>query len=258
MVIALAALIAAVVTIGTALHWVAGQYDRQFRWADRTEKMLEALRPNVTAEEFDERLGQPRIVTPSESRNTTQRLYQGGGYWVQAVVDLNGTVLWFAVTVCSSRLRPSWRVWNGHDAYIEIKLQETHVVEAFDLVPTGYQWNIPEATANEFIFALYYGGNPTNYQTYAWGYNDACLGEVVYDGALTLAERDALREHNSSGYEGDGPPQIVERLPDDLDKIFRRARSNTFAMFGIRQPTEDLRNEFQIGADRILTRTLME
>lgn len=99
------------------------RYDRQYRWADRTEKVLEALRPNVIAQEFDKRLGRPRFVAPSESRKTTQRLYQGRGYWVQAVVDPDDTVLWFAVTVCSPKLRLSWRVRNGHDAHIEIKLQ---------------------------------------------------------------------------------------------------------------------------------------
>lgn len=271
MVIALAALIGAVVTIGKPVQWVAGRYDQRFRWADRTEETLEALRPNVTAGEFDAQLGRPRIVTPSKSRKTTQRLYQGRGYWVQAVVDPNDTVLWFAVTVCSPKLRPSWRVWNGRDAYTEIKLQENNVVDALDLEPTGYQWNIPEATANEFIFALYHGGNTTNYQAYAWGYNDACDSGEAIRGDLRPAEMDALREHDSSEYEDESEygvnllphgsdllPQIVERLPDGLDVIFRRVRSNTFAIFGISQLNGDFQYEFQIGANRILTRTLME
>lgn len=258
-VIGVSALIGAVATIGSAVHWALDRYDRQFRWADRTEKVLEALRPNVTAKEFDERLGRPRVVAPSKIRKTTQRLYQGRGYWVQAVVGPDETVLWFAVTVCSPKLRPSWQVWNGRDAYIEIKLQETNVVEpaSFDLAPSGYQWNIPWATANEFIYALYYGGNPTNYQTYAWGYNDACLGEAVH-GDLQSAELDTLQAHYSSGDDDTFQPEIVEHLPDALDAIFQGVRSNTFAMFGIFQPTQDLQDEFQIGATRTLTRTLME
>jgi hypothetical protein len=261
--LAVAALVGAVVTINSTTRTTLGWYDRQFRWSDHVEESLEALRPNVTVHEFDRRLGDPRVVTRSESGLTSQRLYQGREYWVQAVADETGSILWFAVTVCSEELDPSWRVWNSRDAYITLRLHETAVVGS-RLEPSGYVWNIPGATANEYIYAVYYGGNPTNYQTYAWGYNDACAdGDGPIDGELSRAESDAMLDHSSSADEPEGeedygalPPEAVQELPDGLVSPFRRVRANTFAIFGVIRPDQE--PEFQIGADRILTRTLID
>lgn len=263
--LSVAAIVGALVTINTGARGAASWYDRQFRLTERTEELLESLRPNVTADEFDRRLGAPRVVTPSETRLTTQRLYQGPGYWVQAVVDESGTVLWFAVTVCSNELEPSWRVWNSRDAYIEVQMHRTKVASS-KLPASGYVWNIPGATANQFIYAIYSGGNPTNYQQYAWGYNDACdEGGDPFQPELSQAEFDAVSDHYSSSAElgedeGSRASTIepVSELPPALDVAFRRVRANTFAIFGVHQPEEGLEHEFQIGADRILTRTLAD
>lgn len=235
-------------------------YGKRYRWTSRTQTTLEALRPNVVIDEFEDRLGRPRIVSLSEDKCTKQYIFGGRGYWVQAVVDAQGAVMMFAATACHPRLRPSWEIWNGRDSYECITLNVTRIFDQVSsLQPSSYRWFFSGATANSFVYAFYSGGNTSNYLTYAWGQNDACKGHVLAD--LHDADVQTLREFWASGprtprAQGTALPPDCLSLPKPVQDVFSQMRVNTIAIFGIGRKAEDLPNDFQIGADRILTRTV--
>lgn len=258
-VVALAALVGATTTIYLTIRSIHRWYVEHFAWAHRVEADLEALRPNVVIEEFIDRLGRPRIVHPSRRNTERQYIFSGRGYWVQAVVDDRGIVVMFAVTACDPKLRPKWTLWNGRDRYEEVCLNQKPLVDSSSsLTPSAYRWFFSGATANSFAYAFFGGGNPSNYLSYAWGYNDACMRRLAED--LDAADMQVMSDPRywSSGHSsptGRLPPPALS-LPEPIATLFSRALINTFAIFGIGMTVDDLPEEFQIGADRILTRTL--
>lgn len=240
-----AAVIGATTTvIGTGIG-IDRWYDDRYRADDRTEDMLESLRANVVVEEFDDKLGRPRISTPEESGESTQHIYGGDGYWVQAVADTNGVVVRFAVTVCDPDLHPTWDLpgRNVDEQPLRLVLRNTAVGE-FGTEASGWQWSIFTATANKFVYATYGGGNPTNYQTYSWGWNDACLDRELDD--LIDGTDDIQPTGTTEG-----------TLSTDFQRVLTALPANTFGIHGIDLAETDT-SDFQIGADRIMVRTLVE
>lgn len=178
-ILALSAMVGAVVGLGSAGRGAYRWYDHTFRWEDRVERRLELLRANVRIGEFDKLLGDPRITLPSESKKSVQHLYQGRGFWVQAVADTTGTVVMFAVTACDEALKPSWKIRDGDGRPATLALGTAPIVFP-PLEPWAeYLWFFSGATGNSYIYSLYGGGNPTEYQKYAWGYNDLCLDRPI-------------------------------------------------------------------------------
>jgi hypothetical protein len=106
--------------------------------------------------------------------------------------------------------------------------------------PQTIHYSQSAATANSWFVDEYYLGNPGNYKTYFVGINDAC-GYEFLDEALAFMSDD-----------------YWDKAFDPFDvavSAFReRAVANTYGESG---PflDEAARDAFQIGADRILTRT---
>ncbi len=258
--LALSAFVGAVVTVGSAARTGYRWYDSTFRWETRIENRVQSLRANVRIDEFDEILGRPRITVASDSGKSVQHIYQGRGHWVQAVADGNGTVVMFAVTVCDAGLHPAWQMQDGHGKYSTLTLQKDHIL--FDPLASlsEYMWFFSGATANSYIYSLYGGGNPTNYRKYGWGYNDVCRdrppGQLVEMDAATR-----LKHWTSTPAERRGEDEFATptaSIPFELRDGFSQIPANTFFVFGITKFGDDDAHEFQIGADRILARTLVE
>ena len=247
--IGIAAVIGALVVIGASGRQLWRSYDEHFRWARHVNHTLESLRPNTTVDEFDERLGRPRIVTRSPSGLTTQRIYQGRGYWVQAVADETQSVVMFAITACDDRLTPSWKVWNGRDGYVSVVLNSTSVVNELPIAEAEYKWYVSPATANSYVYAHYGGGNVTKYLSYAWGANDACRGKGLQ---ISAADRAALAGSHELG-EAKSHTRLTG-LTSEATSALSHVVANTFAIYGLQQSPENL--EFQVGADRVLTGNL--
>lgn len=53
-------------------------------------------------------------------------------------------------------------------------------------------------------------------------------------------------------------PQPTITLPDQVRRLFSKIQVNTIAVFGIGTTVDDLPVDFQVGADRILTRTIQQ
>lgn len=253
----LSAFVGAVVSVMTAVRSVDHWYDERFRWREVEERRIESLRPNVHVDDINRKLGRPRIVTPSESGEMTAHVYQGRGYWVQAVTDTSSNVLMVSTTICDLELRPTWRMWDSREKYVAVTANRSKAVPTGTVRPSGYQWQFPGATNNVYAFVLYSGGNPTNYQTYAWGFNDAC--EADFSAIPEGDPGDVLSDHWVSGEYEDtsASPPITEEIPASIERVYRQVDVNTFAIFGVMAEPEALVREFQIGANRILTRTLM-
>lgn len=234
-------------------------YDHTYRWDSRIENRLESLRANVRIGEFDDVLGRARIIVPSDSGDSVQHIYQGRGHWVQAVANENGTVIMFAVTVCDEALHPAWKLSNSSGDYATYTLQRDPIL--FPSLESEYLWHFSGATANSYIYGLYGGGNPTNYQTYGWGYNDVCsghnseLGGSLSPQALSVHWTSSPPDRRGPGYQFAEPTNL---LPDEVRTGFASMTANTFVVYGITRFGDPNAHEFQIGADRILARTLDE
>lgn len=109
-----------------SIEWTQGRLN----WRSYATDRIAELRANVTIDDFESRLGRPRIITRLSSAGTTstsftQRIYQQRGYWVQAVVDNDDTVRNFAVTVCDPKLHPTWKNKNSSGESYKIQLGVT-------------------------------------------------------------------------------------------------------------------------------------
>lgn len=50
----------------------------------------------------------------------------------------------------------------------------------------------------------------------------------------------------------------TDSIPSELRESFSQLRANTFALYGVQRYGDDDAHEFQIGADRIIARTLSD
>jgi hypothetical protein len=108
-------------------------------------------------------------------------------------------------------------------------------------------------TANLRFIDAFYGGNPTNYVTTAWGLNDACPQAI--DQVRRLERKRVFPSGVGvlSDYTGG-----LGKAPRWVRTFRRNAVVNMYAETA---PLVDLRRltqAFQVGVDRILTRTVSE
>jgi hypothetical protein len=180
---------------------------------------------------FNDVLGVPLFVTVSRDGTYTQYLYRGRDYWVQAVVNSEGSVALYAITSCDVEFRPPVRLPGGSDR--EIVLMEAHFADVGTPISLDY---FVGGTSNSYFVDTYYGGNPSDYKTYHAGWTDACPPFVTEERAV--ANEILVRRED------------FDRTDVAVAAFRRQAIVNTYAEGGL--PGD---SEFQIGADRILTRT---
>lgn len=194
-------------------------------------RKLAMLRGGMSLVYFEQVLGVPLFVTRSRDGNFTQHLFRGNGYWVQAVSDEAGAVQLMAVTSCNRDFRPEFRP-VGID---QVVLNQTRFADLSG--PNRIRYFTSGATANSYYFDEYYRGNPSHYQTYFVGINDACAFQLP-EGLPPLLQYD--QEYDSSDV-------VVAQLR-------REAVVNTYAETAVFFDGT-LLESFQVGPDRILTRT---
>jgi hypothetical protein len=203
---------------------------------------LSELRAGLSLQHFEDVLGTPLFVTPSSDGQFTQSLFRGSEYWLQTISDLAGAVQLMAITSCTPNFRPRFEgIRNAEPAFDVVVLHETELDQT-GAAPSRVHYFTSGATANSFYFDEYYFGNPGNYKTYFVGINDACgfdFSDPVYELFITAAD------YREKAFDP----------TDDLVRTFRsRAVANTYAETAPFATNEALAS-FQIGADRILTRT---
>jgi hypothetical protein len=107
----------------------------------------------------------------------------------------------------------------------------------------------PGATANAHFYDVYYGGNPGNYKTFAWGFDDACLNLPSW----TTYTSHALARSMPYGDRYQGDPRDAGR---ELKTFRSRIPVNTYAESAPTAGFADATAAFQVGVDRILIRTV--
>lgn len=262
--------VATIVGTGAQLYrW----YEREHNWREAEVRKLQGLKAGFTLEHFRKVLGAPLFAAESRPEDEaevkknydqdraaypdaffseplsglTSFTFKGRGFWVQAVVGTDGIVLGYAITACDNELRP---MFDRPDARAITVNQDTFA----SLGGKGTELNYftPGATANAYYVEYVYGGNPSNYQTFGWGLNDACPNfrtRVNESEGGAPIDPDFL---DSWEYQGDiaDAPVYVRRFRD-------RAIVNTYAETA---PVADFQavffDYFQVGPDRIQVRTL--
>jgi serine/threonine-protein kinase len=210
------------------------------RWPQSEYERISRLAGGLSRAYFQDVLGTPMFSTKSADGLYFQDLFQGPGYWVQAVSDSVGAVQLMAVTSCAEDFRPTF----SSPRMAPITLNVTRMTET-NAAPMSVHYFTSGATANSHYFDEYYFGNPSEYKTYFVGANDACSAAIP-DGpdGYTAFLFDAA----------DGPFD-----PSDADVARFRAVvvANTYAETGaaVSFTDEAALRAFQIGPDRILTRT---
>jgi hypothetical protein len=230
-----AVLISSVVVVSGAVVNGWNWYSNEVQWRDDEYRKLRSLRAGFSLESFKEALGSALFVRPSENRKLVESSFRGRDYWVQAVSDRYGVVQLYAVTSCDLDFKPVFKSIDNPP----IVLNETRFSELFDDADADYF--ISGATANSYLIESFYGGNPSNYKTYAWGINDACPATHTF---LEL---------------GGGAPKYrgpVSHAADSIKRFRKRAAINTYAETAPFVDLASLRKSFQIGVDRILIRTV--
>lgn len=240
--------VSSVITIGGAVIRARDYFQATVGWRALESEKLNRLVAGTNIGMFAALLGPPLFVRESSetvsgyygsrgwvTEPVTESTFRGHGYWVQAIHDRTGLVLVMSVTSCDVTFQPTFDRAAPHP----ITLHRTTFADLGSAEYKKLRYFISGATANTYIYEEYYGGNPSNYQTIAWGINDACPYTIDYSllGALRDAERGVLSEGLQTFRQSTAVNTYVE----------------TAAQFN---ETEGIWKAFQFGADRILLRTV--
>lgn len=240
-----ALVISSIITISGGAAWAVDQYTNHFRWREGEYDKLKALHAGFSIEKFTEVLGSPTFVTRSPDGSLTEGTFRGRDYWVQAVYDSSGLVKLFAITSCSAAFRPTFTSYIG-----KITLNESHMNET-STPPTRTLYFLSGATANSYFFDEYAGENPSFYKTFLLGINDAC--PAVANDVYTMAEKGEI-PFASPRYN-----DVAFSATDEIVRTFReRSVANTYAETAPGVALSEVGGPFQIGVNRILTRTVQE
>ena len=228
----------AVYTLG---HGWWSWYDHAYRWRKHEYARLHSLHAGYTERKFEASLGAPAFH--NVKRNWTENTFRGRDYWLQTVTRRGSTrVVYFSVLSCSKSFNPTFQLPDTTKITLN-KMTLRQVGDAADFA----DYFAPGATANAHFYDLLQGANPTNYKSYAWGFDDACLNMKSWTAFLT---KPFLKAVGFAGqYQGDplgGGPAIQgfrKRIPVN--------------MYAETSPLDDFANgAFQVGPDRILIRTI--
>jgi hypothetical protein len=241
-IVLLAFLISTLFTIATAVTEARNYYNETYRWRDREYKRLSSLHGGLNIEKFHEILGTPVFITTAhDGVPLNEATYKGRDYWVQAIFNSNGMVLMFSVTACED-FNPTFVNQIG-----KVTLGRSRMAFS-DNIPGAIHYNIPGATANAYLIDEYYLGNPGNYKTYYFGLTDAC-GRLVGESYLTSP---MFQDGYFLGWENRTYPRTDYRILE-----FRQTSIvNTYGETAPFVDTKAFLASFQIGPNRILTRTL--
>ena len=248
-VLIVAALLSAVVLLGNAGITLNRWWERHADWRDQEYNRLTALRAGFTREKFRRELGVPVFDRTTSQGRFREETFQRREHWVQIISDRSGTVVVYAVTACSESFNPRFEIVgtgdSPDDANATVELGTSTFTDVLPMAPRIEFWT--GVTANVRYHDVFAGGNPSNYKTYVWGLNDAC----------SSFDRGGVEWGDNGQYSGPG-----RAAPPWVKRVRRTEIVNTYAETA---PAVDIRHfgghgavdgPFQIGADRILVRTV--
>jgi hypothetical protein len=258
-------LLTTVIAIGgsvtVAIHW----YHKNHEWRQREYEKLADLRAGFTIEHFEAVLGepvfrrsavlvQPVFRGPPRRENVEESTFEGRDYWVQSVSDAGTrSVQLYAVTSCSRTFNPTFVLPDSTRITLNrTTLARIHLSAGLAALANYFA---PGATANAHFIDYASGGNPWNYKSFAWGYNDACVNVPTWADYIPNTDWPFGGDERYFGRSAGGGPEI--------QAFRRRLPVNTYAETSPASGFDFFRNEgnengnFQVGVDRILIRTVI-
>jgi hypothetical protein len=255
MLILAALLLGAITDIRHEVQGVMRWYHEEKNWRDREYEKLTSMRAGFTLQKFEETFGAPVFRLPSRLPSGDKRFvestFQGRDYWVQVIsAHTTGAVLLYSVTSCSTKFNPTFPIGPG----AAVTLNKSTLASVTPDLPRLFSdYFLSGATANSYFYDFGYGGNPSNYKSYAWGLNDACLN-LPHPGEYVTVSGPGL----GMGFGGDGAYQGPTSAGGrEVTRFRQRAVVNTYAELAPLLDIREIRPSFQVGVDRILVRTVV-
>jgi len=224
-------------------RWSLSWYRRTIGSRRDLASRLNQLAAGVTTRWVEERLGAPAFVrrvnlgTADVGREArTEVIYRTRHAWVQVLVDADGAVVRFSITVTDPRFRfrsldltlHHLDVKLGHSCFSDIKTSFGD--------PEGYSLRIG---AHNFEYSeAYYFGNPGNYQHYVLSYNDCGTGhiEASAGGGPTGYQEGILRFNDPPCQES----LVFDPMASYAAEFRRRTIINTLTILGPSRELADL------------------
>lgn len=149
---------------------------------------VESLVPGVTIATYESKFGQPVFMNKNQPQNSTEYVFVGTYYYLDAVTDQNGMVLYFAVTTRSKTFNPVFKSPGYPQNVPNFKL--TLGVTTFSTLPgtdingtTQYLAGCEGARSFAYM-EMDYLGNPGDYESFGFGVNSAGFYDTKIDTSI--------------------------------------------------------------------------
>lgn len=158
-----AAFLGAIVLVWNAGQWLWTKADSELRPYEQSYQALDQVAAGMPLSQFTEKLGLPILQSQPNSLGQIEYIYEGKGFYAQAITDEHGSVIFNSVTACSDGFE-----YNGASTQTPLKRD--------DEPANGHPrfWFLSGATSNSYGFLEIPSSNPSGYRTSYVGFNDAC------------------------------------------------------------------------------------
>lgn len=149
-------------------------------------RKIEKLVPETNILFFKQNFGDPTFININEKNK--EYVFVNKYFYLDATTDLNDKVLYYAVTTRDKNFNPEFKTGvfslNGDQIIVKLGITKFSEIKSYPDMVDGcvgaHDW---------FYYETHYLGNPSNYQTYAFGVNMAGYGsESVADDIYHMDE----------------------------------------------------------------------
>lgn len=248
-----ASLLSALLLFGSTGIGLVDWARRTLDWRDQEYEKLKSLHAGYTRAKFQSVLGEPVFDRRSRDGRFREQTFRRPEYCVQTVSTRSGMVVVYSITACGHHFRPTFNIPGGANRDEPGAQVELNVSTLASVVRPRYEPRLDyygtAATGNSRFQEIFDAGNPSNYKTFVWGINDVCPDwfDEVYP---TLTERAGGAVLIFKGQ--------LSGAPGWAGMVRNESAVNTDAETAPLFDLSQLHGAFQVGADRILTRTTAE
>jgi hypothetical protein len=231
-------LLSSLLTISTSFALIVRFYRRTIGYKRSLYKDLSRLAAGVSIEFFQSILG-PHVFK-RQKNDMTEYLFANNSFYVQAITNRDDSVAAFFVTTRKGIFHPILILgpYSLNQKSVLAQLGKTRFIsldEKFGCGPSSVFYTIG---ARRFsYYETWYFGNPGNYQTFIFGFNDAGYGDFFCPGLPIVKQGDISA----------GDPDVIQ--------FRRRTIMNTYGVTAPLAP-DDILNTFWVGADLDRVRVL--
>lgn len=168
-------ILSSVITVSTSLPIIQNLYTSTVGKKADLIKRIESLVPGTNIDFFKQKLGDPVFINIVKETQSKDYVFVNKLFYVDATTDLDDKVIYYAVTTRDKNFNPTFKspTFTANGDQVVVTLGKTKFAEinntpdVEDGCVGAHDW---------FYYESHYIGNPTNYQTYAFGLNMAGYG----------------------------------------------------------------------------------